>query len=105
MVCWRCCTASTDLAWRRRAGLPIRVDNEVDNPADDFMATWRPLIFNFGDVPMSRAIQIDQVGGPEQMKLVEVPVGQPGKGQIRIRHHACGLNYIDVYQRLSLIHI
>ena len=51
---------------------------------------------------MSRAIQIDQVGGPEQMKLVEVPVGQPGKGQIRIRHHACGLNYIDVYQRTGL---
>ena len=51
---------------------------------------------------MSRAIQIDQVGGPEQMKLVEVPVGQPGPGQIRIRHHACGLNYIDVYQRTGL---
>jgi NADPH2:quinone reductase len=51
---------------------------------------------------MSRAIQIDQVGGPEQMKLVDVQVGEPGPGEIRIRHHACGLNYIDVYQRTGL---
>ena len=33
------------------------------------------------------------------MKLVELPVGEPGPGEIRIRHHACGLNFIDVYQR------
>jgi NADPH2:quinone reductase len=33
------------------------------------------------------------------MQLVETEVGEPGPGQIRIRHHACGLNFIDVYQR------
>ena len=33
------------------------------------------------------------------MKLVELPVGDPGPGEVRIRQHACGLNYIDVYQR------
>ncbi|MFM7505104.1 MAG: quinone oxidoreductase family protein [Rubrivivax sp.] len=51
---------------------------------------------------MPRAIQITAFGGPEQMQLVELPVGEPGPGEIRIRHHACGLNYIDVYQRTGL---
>ncbi len=50
----------------------------------------------------SRAIRIDQHGGPEQLKLVEVTVGDPGAGEIRIRHHAVGLNFIDVYQRSGL---
>ena len=49
-----------------------------------------------------QAIQITAFGGPEQMKLVDVVVGEPGPGEIRIRHHACGLNYIDVYQRTGL---
>jgi NADPH:quinone reductase len=48
---------------------------------------------------MSKAILIEQTGGPEQMKLVDVQVGEPGAGEIRIRHHAIGLNFIDVYQR------
>jgi NADPH2:quinone reductase len=51
---------------------------------------------------MPRAIQIQAFGGPEQMQLVEVEVGDPGPGEIRIRHHASGLNYIDVYQRTGL---
>jgi NADPH:quinone reductase len=51
---------------------------------------------------MSPTIRIDQVGGPEMMKLVDLPVGEPGAGEIRIRHHACGLNFIDVYQRTGL---
>jgi len=51
---------------------------------------------------MPRAIQITAYGGPEQLQLVDLPVGEPGPGQIRIRHHACGLNYIDVYQRTGL---
>jgi NADPH2:quinone reductase len=50
----------------------------------------------------SRAIRIDQHGGPEQLKLVHVSVGEPGPGEIRIRHHAVGLNFIDVYQRSGL---
>ena len=48
---------------------------------------------------MSKTILIEHTGGPEQLKLVDVEVGQPGPGEIRIRHHAIGLNYIDVYQR------
>ena len=47
----------------------------------------------------AQTIRIDEFGGPEVMKLVELPIGEPGPGQLRIRHHACGLNYIDVYQR------
>ena len=50
----------------------------------------------------SRAIRIDQHGGPEQLKLVQVTVGDPGPGEIRIRHKAVGLNFIDVYQRSGL---
>ena len=51
---------------------------------------------------MSKAIIIEQTGGPEQLKLVDVTVGEPGPGEIRIRHHAIGLNFIDVYQRTGL---
>ncbi|MBX9613446.1 MAG: quinone oxidoreductase [Burkholderiales bacterium] len=51
---------------------------------------------------MSKAVQIDQNGGPEQLKLVDVTVGEPGPGEIRIRHKAIGLNFIDVYQRSGL---
>ncbi len=50
----------------------------------------------------STTVQISQYGGPENMQLVQVPVGEPGPGEIRIRHEACGLNFIDVYQRTGL---
>ena len=51
---------------------------------------------------MTQTIQIQQFGGPEQMQMVDLPVGDPGPGEIRIRHHAVGLNFIDVYQRTGL---
>ncbi|MGM9490986.1 quinone oxidoreductase family protein [Ideonella sp. YS5] len=50
----------------------------------------------------SRAVQIAAFGGPEQMQLVDLPVGEPGPGEIRIRHEAIGLNFIDIYQRTGL---
>lgn len=50
----------------------------------------------------SRAIRIEHTGGPELLELVNVTVGDPGPGEIRIRHHAIGLNFIDVYQRSGL---
>ena len=50
----------------------------------------------------SRVVCIEQNGGPEELKLIEVSVGEPGPGEIRIRHKAVGLNYIDVYQRAGL---
>ena len=51
---------------------------------------------------MSKAVIIEQHGGPEELKVVDVNVGQPGPGEIRIRHKAVGLNFIDVYQRSGL---
>ncbi|KQV87521.1 quinone oxidoreductase family protein [Pelomonas sp. Root1237] len=46
-----------------------------------------------------KAVVIEAPGGAEQLKLMDVEVGAPGPGEIRIRHEACGLNYIDVYHR------
>src|SRR4051794_34660068 len=48
---------------------------------------------------MVKAIRINAVGGPEVMEYVDVEVGEPGPGEARVRQHACGLNYIDVYFR------
>jgi NADPH2:quinone reductase len=49
-----------------------------------------------------KAIRVAAYGGPEAMQLDEIALGEPGPGEIRIRHHACGLNFIDVYQRTGL---
>jgi NADPH2:quinone reductase len=50
---------------------------------------------------MPKAIRISQVGGPEVMEYVDVEVGEPGPGEVRVRHEACGLNYIDAYFRMG----
>jgi NADPH2:quinone reductase len=50
----------------------------------------------------SPTIRVERPGGPDEMRLVDLPVGEPGPGEIRIRHAACGLNFIDVYQRSGL---
>jgi NADPH2:quinone reductase len=47
----------------------------------------------------AHAVRLDRAGGPETLTLSEVAVGEPGAGEIRIRHHAIGINYIDVYHR------
>ncbi len=47
----------------------------------------------------SRVVLFEQSGGPEVLKIVMQQVGAPGPGQVRVRHHTCGLNYIDIYQR------
>ncbi len=51
---------------------------------------------------MARTVIIEEAGGPENMKLVDREMGEPGPGEIRITHKACGLNFIDVYQRTGL---
>lgn len=51
---------------------------------------------------MSKSILIHENGGPEKMKLEDVEVGAPGPGQVKIRHTAIGLNFIDVYTRSGL---
>lgn len=51
---------------------------------------------------MSRAFLIHEHGSREVMRLEERAVGAPGPGELRIRHTAIGLNFIDVYQRTGL---
>ena len=51
---------------------------------------------------MVHAIRIHQAGGPEVMKWESVEVGAPGPGQVRLKQHGVGVNYIDVYQRSGL---
>jgi NADPH2:quinone reductase len=63
------------------------------------LARYRNFLEDTVMTSTAQTIRIDEFGGPEVMKLVALPVGEPGPGQLRIRHHACGLNYIDVYQR------
>jgi len=51
---------------------------------------------------MSKAIRFHKLGGPEVLVYEDVPVGDPGPGQARIRHTAIGVNFIDTYQRTGL---
>jgi NADPH2:quinone reductase len=46
-----------------------------------------------------RAIRIYKPGGPEVLTLEEYDLPPPGKGEVRIRHHAIGVNFIDTYHR------
>jgi NADPH2:quinone reductase len=49
-----------------------------------------------------KAIRMTETGGPSVMKLVDVDVGKPGAGHVRVRQTAIGLNYIDTYHRSGL---
>ena len=51
---------------------------------------------------MAKTAIIEATGGPEQFKLVDRAIGDPGPGELRIRQTAIGLNFIDVYQRTGL---
>ena len=51
---------------------------------------------------MSQRIQFRQHGGPEVLELVDAPVAEPGPGEVRVRNHAIGLNFIDTYFRSGL---
>jgi NADPH2:quinone reductase len=51
---------------------------------------------------MTRAIIIDQYGGPEVLHWKDVPLGVAGPGEALVRHSAVGLNFIDTYQRRGL---
>jgi NADPH2:quinone reductase len=50
----------------------------------------------------TKAIQIMEAGGPDVMRLVEIDVPPPGKGEVQLRQTAIGLNYIDTYHRSGL---
>ena len=51
---------------------------------------------------MPKAIRFHKTGGPEVLVWEDVEVGDPGPGQVRIRQHAIGLNYLDTYHRSGL---
>ena len=48
-----------------------------------------------------KAIQIEQVGGPEVLKLKDVAIGEPGPGQARVRIAAVGVNFVEIYHRIG----
>src|SRR4026208_38933 len=49
-----------------------------------------------------KAIRIHRAGGPDGMQLEEIDLPPPGEGEVRVRHEAIGLNYIDTYHRSGL---
>jgi NADPH2:quinone reductase len=51
---------------------------------------------------MPKAVRYHKQGGPEVLQLDEVAVAEPGPGQVRVRHTAIGVNFVDVYQRSGL---
>jgi NADPH2:quinone reductase len=51
---------------------------------------------------MVAAVRVHKHGGPEVLTFEDVEIGAPGQGQIRIRQHACGVNYIDTYFRMGM---
>jgi NADPH2:quinone reductase len=50
----------------------------------------------------AKAIRFEKTGGPEVLQYVDVEVGEPGPGEARVRNHAIGVNFIDVYFRTGL---
>jgi len=48
------------------------------------------------------AIQISRTGGPDVLETVDLPIPEPGPGQVRLRHEAIGINFIDTYHRTGL---
>jgi NADPH2:quinone reductase len=51
---------------------------------------------------MAKAVRFHRQGGPEVLQLDDVQVGEPGQGQVRIRHTVIGVNFVDTYQRSGL---
>ncbi|MEW8506456.1 MAG: quinone oxidoreductase [Candidatus Thiodiazotropha sp.] len=51
---------------------------------------------------MNHALMVDEYGGSEVLRWRQVPIHQPAPGEVRIRHSAVGLNFIDVYHRTGL---
>jgi len=51
---------------------------------------------------MTKAVRVHKIGGPEALVYEAVDVAAPGSGEVRIRQHAVGLNFIDVYYRTGL---
>ena len=50
---------------------------------------------------MVAAVRVHKVGGPEVLTYEDVAVPPPGPGQVRVKQHAIGVNFIDVYFRIG----
>ena len=48
---------------------------------------------------MNRTLHMADIGGSDVLKLIDSPVPKPGPGELRLRHEAVGVNFIDIYQR------
>src|SRR5262252_10046260 len=51
---------------------------------------------------MVAAVRVHKLGGPEVLTFEQIEVGAPGQGQVKLKQHACGVNYIDTYFRMGL---
>ncbi|MBA2127167.1 quinone oxidoreductase [Hyphomicrobium methylovorum] len=51
---------------------------------------------------MAYAIRVHNYGGPEELRYEDVDTGEPGVGEVLVRQHAVGVNFIDIYQRSGL---
>jgi NADPH2:quinone reductase len=51
---------------------------------------------------MTAAIRFSQTGGPEVLGLQQIALSPPGAGEVRVRHRAIGVNFIDIYHRTGL---
>jgi len=51
---------------------------------------------------MVAAVRVHKTGGPEALTYEDVVVPAPGPGQIRVKQHACGVNFIDIYFRMGM---
>ena len=52
---------------------------------------------------MARVVRFDETGGPEVLRFEDLDVGEPGPGEVRIRHVAVGLNFADTYFRRHVV--
>src|SRR5262249_35495764 len=52
-----------------------------------------------GGKPVARTIVVNEIGGPDVMRVGDRDPGQPGAGEIRIRHKAVGINFADIHYR------
>ncbi len=51
---------------------------------------------------MVAAVRVHKTGGPEVLTYEQVEVAAPGPGQVRVKQHACGINFIDTYFRMGM---
>ncbi len=51
---------------------------------------------------MVAAVRVHKTGGPEALTYEQIEIGAPGQGQVKVKQHAAGVNYIDTYFRMGM---